>query len=78
MKVAVSVPDRIFAAAERLARVRGIARSQLFSQALAEFVSRHAPEAVTAKLNGVYATAESRLDAPLLRAQLGRLDREAW
>lgn len=78
MKVTVSVPDPIFAAAERLTRVRGIARSQLFTQALVEFISRHTPEAVTAKLNGVYATAESRLDEPLLRVQLGRLDREAW
>lgn len=78
MKVAVSVPDPIFNAAERLARERQIARSQLFTQALEEFISRHAPEAVTAKLNEVYAGTESGLEEPLLRAQLARLEHETW
>ena len=78
MKVAVSVPDPIFDAAERLARQRQIARSQLFTQALEEYISRHASEAVTAKLNEVYAGAESALEDPLLRAQLVRLKHETW
>jgi metal-responsive CopG/Arc/MetJ family transcriptional regulator len=78
MKVAVSVPDPIFAAAERLAQQRQIARSQLFTQALEEYISRHASEAVTAKLNQVYAGTESGLDEPLLRAQLAGLEDEAW
>jgi len=78
MKVAISVPDPIFAAAERLARQRQIARSQLFTQALEEYISRHASAAITAKLNEVYARADSGLEEPLLRAQLVRLKHEAW
>jgi predicted transcriptional regulator len=78
MKVAVSVPDPIFEAAERMARERRIPRSQLFAQALEEFVARHASEAVTAQLNEVYAKTESGMEEPLLRAQFAKLKHEAW
>ena len=78
MKVAVSVPDPIFDAAERLARQRQIARSQLFTQALEEYISRHAPELVTAKLNEVYAGTGSELEEPLFRAQFSHMANEAW
>jgi metal-responsive CopG/Arc/MetJ family transcriptional regulator len=78
MKVAVSVPDPIFEAAERMAQERRIPRSQLFAQALEEYIARHASEAVTAQLNEVYARTESGMEAPLLRAQLANLKHEAW
>ena len=78
MKVAISVPDPIFNAAERLARQRRIARSQLFTEALAEYLSRHGAEAVTAKLDEIYATGDSGVEESLLRAQLASMDHEAW
>jgi metal-responsive CopG/Arc/MetJ family transcriptional regulator len=78
MKVAISVPDPIFNAAERLAKQRQMARSQLFTEALQEYVSRHGSEAVTAKLNEIYATEDSGVDDSLVRAQLAIIDHEAW
>lgn len=78
MKVAVSVPDPIFDAAERLARQRRVPRSQLFAEALQEYVSRHGTEAVTAKLNQIYAAEDSGLEESLTRAQAAALDHEAW
>ncbi|MGK2924759.1 MAG: hypothetical protein ACSLE2_03985 [Lysobacterales bacterium] len=78
MKVAISVPDPIFNAAERLAKQRRIARSQLFTEALAEYLSRHGAEAVTARLDEVYATEDSGVEASLLHAQLTSIDHEAW
>ena len=47
MKTAVSIPDDVFADAERLARRTKKSRSQLFSDALREYVSRHAAEEQT-------------------------------
>jgi metal-responsive CopG/Arc/MetJ family transcriptional regulator len=47
MKTAVSIPDDVFAGAERLARRTKKSRSQLFSDAVKEYVARHAPEDVT-------------------------------
>jgi metal-responsive CopG/Arc/MetJ family transcriptional regulator len=53
MKTAVSIPDDVFAQAEKLARQAGVSRSQLFSAALREYVARHAPEDVTDAMNRV-------------------------
>jgi metal-responsive CopG/Arc/MetJ family transcriptional regulator len=51
MKIAVSVPDEIFGKAERLARRMKKSRSELFSNALAEYIARHAPDHVTETMN---------------------------
>lgn len=51
MKTAVSIPDQVFADAERLARRLKKSRSRLYSEALAEYVLRHAPDEVTDALN---------------------------
>lgn len=47
MKIAVSVPDDVFQEAEALARRTKRSRSEVYSQALAEYVARHAPDRVT-------------------------------
>ncbi len=51
MKVAVSIPDQVFADAERLARRLKASRSRLYSLALAEFVARHSPEEIAASID---------------------------
>jgi metal-responsive CopG/Arc/MetJ family transcriptional regulator len=55
MRTAVSLPDDVFHAAERQARRTGKSRSQLYAEALREYVVRHAPDAVTAAMNEVVA-----------------------
>lgn len=55
MKVAVSVPDDVFARAERLARRERRSRSEVYSAALREYVARHAPDEVTEALDRVVA-----------------------
>lgn len=78
MKVAVSVPDPIFNAAERMAKERKVPRSHIVAEALQEYVTRHGPQAVTAKLNEVYVEQDSTLDAALAKAQSATLNHEAW
>lgn len=78
MKVAISVPDPIFDAAERLAKQREVTRSRLFAEALEEYVSRHGSEAVTEKLNVVYAVECSGVEEAMAHAQLGAVADEAW
>jgi len=41
MKTAVSIPDLVFEAAERLARQLGVSRSALYARALVELTSSH-------------------------------------
>lgn len=55
MKTAISVPDDVFADAERLAKRMKKSRSQLYSHALREFVARHADDRVTEALDEVVA-----------------------
>jgi predicted transcriptional regulator len=55
MKLAISMPDDISRSADRLARRLRMNRSQLVSQAVAEFVARHQPDTITASLNDVCA-----------------------
>ena len=53
MKTAISIPDNVFADAERLARQTKKSRSQLFSDAVREYVARHASDEVTDAMDRV-------------------------
>lgn len=53
MKTAVSLPDDVFDDAERYAKRTRKSRSQLYAQALSEYLARHAPDEVTERMNGV-------------------------
>lgn len=51
MKTAVSIPNDLFLAADRLARSRGKSRSQVFAEALREYLLRHQADEVTEAMN---------------------------
>jgi predicted transcriptional regulator len=51
MKTAVSVPDELFAKVERLVERSRRSRSEVYSAALREYVSRHAPDEITERLD---------------------------
>jgi metal-responsive CopG/Arc/MetJ family transcriptional regulator len=78
MKVAISLPDPVFRSAETLARKLGKSRSQLYAEAIAEYVGTRGARALTARLNSVYGKEPSGVDPALKYAQLERLSREAW
>lgn len=78
MKTAVSLPDRLFDAAERVAKRLGISRSELYARAVRKFVEEHRGDRVTEILDRVYAEADSTLDPALARLQAASLPREDW
>jgi metal-responsive CopG/Arc/MetJ family transcriptional regulator len=78
MKTAVSIPDEVFQDAERLARRTKKSRSQLFSDALSEYVARHAPEEVTEAMDRVVAAIGESSDEFVSTAALRVLDRTEW
>jgi hypothetical protein len=51
MKTAVSLPEAVFRGAERHARRTRKSRSQLYAEALVEYLARHAPDDVTEDMN---------------------------
>jgi len=77
MKTAISVPDEIFDEGEHLAKRLKVSRSELYARALAEFVSRHAPEAVTEALDLVCDRTEADADFAR-RAAKKTLRRAEW
>jgi hypothetical protein len=78
MKIAISVPDKVFKAGERLARERGISRSELYTNALSAYLGVHGAAAITARLDALYGKEDSRLDPALNSAQQQLLTDEAW
>ena len=77
VKTAVSIPDPIFDAADRLARQRRMSRSALYAEALELLLARHADDDVTAQLNALYDDVDSSLD-PAVAAAQSRALREQW
>lgn len=69
MKAAVSIPDPVFETAEKLAHHMGVSRSRLYTVALQCFVQVHDDDAITAKLDEVYANEPSTLDLVLQSIQ---------
>ena len=53
MKIAVSIPDEVFAEAEALSKRLKSSRSKIYSRALGEFIGHHAPDRVTDLMNEV-------------------------
>lgn len=53
MKTAISLPDDVYREAERHAKRTRKSRSQLYAEALAEYLARHAPDEVTERMNQV-------------------------
>ena len=78
MKTAVSIPDEIFARAERLARRARRSRSEVYAAALDEYVARHAPDEVTDTLNRVCDDVGEKRDAFLAAAAQNALRRVEW
>ena len=78
MKTAISLPDELFSAADSLAGRLGVSRSELYATALSEFVAKHSEDEITGRLDHLYSTEPSTLDAPLRRAQRRSLGSEDW
>ena len=78
VKVAVSIPDGLFQAADRAARRLRVPRSQLYVRALESFLRKEGDPGVTARLNRVYGAGDAVPDVPLLEHNLEMLRRVEW
>jgi antitoxin MazE6 len=80
VKTAVSIPDRVFQSAEKLAARLGVSRSELYAKALAALVDKHRQDVVTSELNEIYGPEgePSSLDQEVARLQSRSLPQEKW
>lgn len=78
MKIAVSIPNAVFSAAERKAQQKGVSRSRLYTEALELLLSSDHQEELTSELNRLFAD-DDRSDAAFaLEASRRLLMREQW
>lgn len=61
-----------------MATLVGISRSQLFAQALSEYLDKHEPDSITQAFNAVYETEPSELDPVIMRMQILSLPKGEW
>ncbi len=78
MKTAISIPDEVFEAAERLAQRTRKSRSRIFSEALEEYVARHAPDHVTEAMDRLCAELGVQEDRFVAGASRRILTRSEW
>jgi hypothetical protein len=78
MKTAISLPDDLFRRAEVAARKLKMSRSQLYANAISEFLERRRSSKITERLNKVYSKEPSELDPALHSAQVRSLEKDNW
>ena len=78
MKTAIFIPDDVFRAAERHARRARKSRSQLYAEALSEYLSRHAPDEITEAINLVIDQLNEPADPFVTAAARRILERNEW
>jgi metal-responsive CopG/Arc/MetJ family transcriptional regulator len=78
MKTAISIPDSIFKAAEKMAHRLGLSRSELYAKAVAEFLQKHRNEGVTKELDKIYSKESSQLDPGIKALQAASIDEDEW
>ncbi|MDX2054648.1 MAG: CopG family transcriptional regulator [Polyangiaceae bacterium] len=78
MKTAISVPDEVFERAEHTAKRLKLSRSELYSRALAEYLSRHTPEIVTAALDAAISESGQPRDDASVQVGRRRLGTAEW
>ena len=78
MKTAISVPGVLFERADKLARKMKKSRSQLYSDAISEYVSRHDSAEVTKALDELYSEVDSRPHRSLSEVARRVLESTEW
>ncbi len=78
MKTAISIPDKLFQSADQYAKSHGVSRSNLYAQAVAQFLETHSTEHITKQLNEVYSSQSAKINSTISSLQSFSLEKEEW
>jgi metal-responsive CopG/Arc/MetJ family transcriptional regulator len=78
MKTAISIPDKLFKAADQYAKSHGFSRSQLYAKAVAQFLEQHPSDHITKQLNEIYSTESAKLNETISTMQFSSIEKEEW
>lgn len=78
MRIAISLPDSLLHAADSFAKRTDMSRSELFREAMKDYLEAHKHDQVREALDAIYAERPSQLDEELMRMQIISLPKEDW
>lgn len=78
MKTAISIPDKVYKEAEKLANSLGTSRSQLYTRALSSYIATYSRENITQRLDELYGSEPSELEKGFGDLQYSSLPKEEW
>ena len=78
MRAAISLPESLLHVADALAKRAGMSRSELFREAMTDYLDKHKHDQVREALDAVYSEQPSQLDEELMRVQTMSLPKEDW
>lgn len=78
MKTAISLPDDLFSKAEEIARKSGKSRSEVYQEALAEYLLRRDQGAVTRAMDDTLVEIDQTPDPWLAEAGRTAFERSEW
>jgi predicted transcriptional regulator len=78
MKTAISLSDEVFAGAERLAKRERKSRSQLYAEALAEYIARHGDDEITSAMDRALDAIDEPADPAIAAAARHTLEKIEW
>ena len=78
MKTAISVRDNLFERIEYYAKKHKLSRSQVFTEAVEEYLSKRDEQILIDQINAVCAEVDTSLDPFWKQAQARILEKEEW
>jgi len=78
VKTVISIPDRLFRAAERAAKRQNVSRSRFYAEAVAAYLKSHREREITGALDAVYPSQPSEIDPFMAAAAYHVLSNEKW
>jgi len=78
VKTAISIPDSIYKAAEKLTAQLGMTRSALYTEAIKKFLLDFRNDRITEKLNEIFEKESSNLDPVLEKMQTISMEEVEW
>lgn len=78
MKTTLSLPDDLFISADAFAARTGRSRSEVYAEALREYLQRHDQDQITASLDDLASQIDTSLEPAVARATRRLLARESW
>ncbi|MDY0002453.1 MAG: ribbon-helix-helix protein, CopG family [Polyangia bacterium] len=78
MKTAISLPDELFESADAYASRTGRSRSEVYAEALREYLALRDDDVVTERLNALCGELDARLPPDLDLAARRRLEQTEW